>query len=285
MGRSTFKRHLPLAAVAAAGAALGVLPSIAASSGPASVVAVDYRWSPTEVAVTPGGAVAFSYPSGVSRHYPVFIGTPPSCTAGVPTSDTADGPSWSGSCTYAAAGVYQYYCGVHGTSMSGTVYVNADGTVPSTTPPPTTTTTLTTPTGPGPGPGGGGGGGGAGGSGGGGSPGAPSAGPAIVSGSLTLPAVQRGRAVTGAMVVGPGGARLTVGLALPASQARARTISAGSLSRRVAAGPVRFSVSLNRAGRHALSRHHRVRLTVHIHAAPQGAGTASDLVGRVSLRA
>jgi hypothetical protein len=40
------------------------------------------------------------------------------------------GYSWKGTCTFAKEGVYNYYCSVHGRAMSGTVYVNANGSIP-----------------------------------------------------------------------------------------------------------------------------------------------------------
>lgn len=144
------KRYLPL--VVLSGVAAAALPTLASSTPSASITAVDsglyeHAWqaggvSPAEVAVTPGSEVSFSYPSGNTYHYPVFETGPaaPSCT-GLPTTTLAGRPGWSGSCAFSQAGVYEFWCGVHGALMKAFVYVNAAGTVPTTT----TTTTTTTP--------------------------------------------------------------------------------------------------------------------------------------------
>jgi hypothetical protein len=54
---------------------------------------------------------------------------------------------WSGSCTFATAGVYTFYCTVHGAAMSGTITVGAQETTTTTTttgaPPPGQTGTAT----------------------------------------------------------------------------------------------------------------------------------------------
>lgn len=129
-------------------------------SATASIVAVDspaLHWStaagdaPT-VTIAPGGTVDFSYPVGTTKHNVVFTGaTQPTCvqTAGtsagsvppLPNPSSAGAPGWAGTCTFAAAGVYPFICGIHN-YMTGTVTVAAAGsTPPSPAPPPPPATT------------------------------------------------------------------------------------------------------------------------------------------------
>ncbi len=131
------KRHLPFIALLAVMA--GVFPAVAGAS--ASITAVDsgfyeHFWEanglvPAEVGITPSSAVSFAYPSGVNYHYPVFESGPaaPACT-GLPHGISEAGPGWSGSCTFTAAGTYEFWCGVHGAAMKAFVYVNASGSLP-----------------------------------------------------------------------------------------------------------------------------------------------------------
>jgi hypothetical protein len=154
------RRCIPLL-VFVLGASVAALPTLASSTPSASIKAVDvglygHSWQAigaplpgagqaAEVGVTPGSAVSFSYPEGSSYHYPVFHrGTAtPQCT-GLPTTQLAGAPGWSGSCTFAQEGEYEFWCGVHHEEMRAIVYVNAAGTISSTTI--TSTTTSTTPT-------------------------------------------------------------------------------------------------------------------------------------------
>jgi plastocyanin len=144
------KRYLPL--VALLGAALAVIPAMANTTGPstATVSGLESRmWSPMEVAITLGGTVTFQNTSSNVPHGIVWTSVPetPVCS-GVPIGKGEY--NWKGTCTFSKEGTYTYYCYVHGMSMSGKVYVNPDGTVPTgTTPTGTTTTptmTMTTPT-------------------------------------------------------------------------------------------------------------------------------------------
>jgi plastocyanin len=287
------RRYLPL--VALAGAAVAVIPSVASSAGNPTVSAKSpYSWSPAQVAVMSGAGATVTFQNqsqGTHGIHWVSVPATPSCDSGVPVDKFSS--SWSGNCTFSQQGTYTFYCAVHGSLMSGTVYVNAAGTVPSTTtttttpattPPATTTpatTTTTTPatsittpatttarpestttT----------------------SKSAPSAGPAIASGSVALPAVQHGRNVSGSLTIAPGGARLLIGLLFTANQARVSQLSAGTLSKREPAGHVRFLVKLNRAGKRALARHGKLRLTVRISATSLASHTTTTLIRRVTLR-
>ncbi len=95
-------------------------------------------WSPTPVEVTTsGGAVTFTNSSAAVPHGVIWENAPatPSCEEGagkVPVGVGHFGYSWKGTCTFSQEGVYNYYCSVHGRAMSGTVYVNANGTIPPT---------------------------------------------------------------------------------------------------------------------------------------------------------
>jgi plastocyanin len=95
-------------------------------------------WSPTPVEVTTsGGAVTFTNSSAAVPHGVIWENAPatPTCEEGagkVPVGLGHFGYSWKGTCTFSKEGVYNYYCSVHGRAMSGTVYVNANGTIPPT---------------------------------------------------------------------------------------------------------------------------------------------------------
>jgi plastocyanin len=130
-----------------------VLPALAGSETIPAVEAVnvgggiygeEHHWSPAQVAVAVGGSVSLSNPTEV-KHGVYWVGGPskPSCSAGVPvgTGIAASGVKWSGSCTFATAGVYTFYCTVHGAAMTARVTVGEVATTPTTT---GTTTSLAT---------------------------------------------------------------------------------------------------------------------------------------------
>jgi plastocyanin len=93
------------------------------------------RWSPKEVAVMPAGGITFTNGSTTVPHGIVWVAAAPTCDASVPVGKGNFKPNWTGNCTFAQAGEYKYYCSYHGPSMSGTVFVNASGTVPPPPPP------------------------------------------------------------------------------------------------------------------------------------------------------
>jgi plastocyanin len=273
MSNLSGKRYLPL--VALLGAAAAVLPTLAVGASTGSVQARDFYYMPSSIAITPGGTVTFSQ-GGAYSHDVHFDGPlPDSCSnssgAAVGPSTASSAPpvasstAWSGSCTFNQAGTYTFHCDVH--HFTGTVYVNAAGTVPSTTttsPPPTTTTTTTATT-PSPTPttatttpttSSGAGGGSS-------SAGSPAAGAAL--NAVALAASQKGSTVRGSADVVQAGSTLTVDL-------RAGTAAAGHLTRRaVGPGRVAFTVALNARARRAQRRHGRLALTVNVQvAAPNG---------------
>jgi hypothetical protein len=177
---------------------------------------------------------------------------------------------WKGSCTFAKAGTYRYYCFVHGMKMSGTINVNPGATTPTTTPTTTMPTmtsspgggaTTTSPTSPPGEPG----------------PGQASGSPLMGSASkaFKLARTQRGESVRGSVQISQAGigARLEVDLlASAASLARAghsAQVRVGRLLRSSSkAGSAPFSVPLSARGRAALRRHRRLALTVKITLTP-----------------
>jgi plastocyanin len=131
------------------GAAFAALPTIASSEIPPAVEAVGtgtgyygqtYAWSPTQTTIAAGGSVTFSTGSTSAPHGIVWTSpNKPTCASSVPVGENNDGEHWSGSCTFAQAGIYTFHCSVHA-EMTGEVVVNAAGTTTtttSTTPPPT----------------------------------------------------------------------------------------------------------------------------------------------------
>jgi plastocyanin len=144
------RRYLGLVGVLAFAAAMS--PSIASSATTATVEAISAGvypyWHPEEVAVTTGGGiVTFVNSSAGVPHGIVWKSTPatPACQEGagqVPVGSGKWSYSWKGDCTFSQEGVYKYYCSYHGEAMSGTIYVNASGTIPP--PPPSATTEAAT---------------------------------------------------------------------------------------------------------------------------------------------
>jgi plastocyanin len=140
--------ELSIAAMVGMAATIAASPIVAASS--AATAAVEARneslgglyseerhfWEPTPVEVTTSGAaVTFTNASAAVPHGIIWENAPatPSCEEGagkVPVGVGHSGYSWKGTCTFSKEGVYNYYCSVHGRAMSGTVYVNANGSVP-----------------------------------------------------------------------------------------------------------------------------------------------------------
>jgi plastocyanin len=114
-------------------------PAIEAVNKPGSGIYTEehHAWSPEAVAVTAGGTVAIRN-TGAVAHGVYWIGGPatPTCS-GVPvgTEPSASGAHWSGTCTFAQAGTYVFYCTVHGPEMTGRITVSAAGTpVPTPSP-------------------------------------------------------------------------------------------------------------------------------------------------------
>ena len=146
-------RRLATVMVALLGIAAGALPAIAGSETTPTIEPVsvgkgiygeEFRWSPSSAAVGVGASIALTNATEV-KHGIYWSGGPatPSCSAGVPVGSgpAASGTNWSGTCTFPVAGVYSFYCTVHGPSMSAQITVGSSGTTTTTT-----TTTATQPT-------------------------------------------------------------------------------------------------------------------------------------------
>jgi plastocyanin len=255
------------------GAFVALLPAVASSETSPTVEAVEpglyeHAWSPKQVTLGAGGEITIRNPSA-TPHGVHWVGGPatPVCSSGVPVGTTAatSGAEWSGTCTFAQAGTYIFYCTVHGPEMTETVTVRGGGTTTTTTT--TTTPTGTTPTGTVPG-----------------SPIEPSGGSALLH-SASLASIQRGGAVHGTVKVAGVGGRLQVDvLATGASLGKARhsaRVRVGRLVRdAVPAGEASFRVRLDAAARRALKRHRRLALVVRITLTPPH-GTPSSITRTV----
>lgn len=81
-------------------------------------------WSPMEVTIAPGGAVAFQDTSTNIPHGVVWKSGPetPHCE-GVPIGEGKT--NWKGTCTFVREGLYEFYCFVHGMKMSGKIFVGS----------------------------------------------------------------------------------------------------------------------------------------------------------------
>ncbi len=99
-------------------------------------------WSPSSASTTPGGSVNFENASGYS-HGIVWHSLPvgasaPVCGGSVPVYAAVGeggGTSWSGSCSFAHSGAYEFYCSVHGAAMKGTITVQSPSTPKAVTDP------------------------------------------------------------------------------------------------------------------------------------------------------
>jgi plastocyanin len=207
-----------------------------------------HAWSPPQTAVIAGGVVTFSNP-GTIPHGVEWVGGPakPTCSSGVPvgTTESASGSKWSGTCTFAQAGTYTFYCTVHHAEMTGTITVGASGATTTTTAPTTPTTPTTT------------------------NPTESSSSP--FAASPVLRSSQHGGSVKGSLEISKAGAgdRLEIDVfAKSASLAKAKRptrVRVGRLVRgSVSAGIEPFAVKLDAKARAALKRHRKLGLSVRI---------------------
>jgi plastocyanin len=283
------------------GAGVIVLPTVAGGSEPPpSISAVNgatHYWSPATATVGEDGVVTLSNPTNVP-HGVEWVSGPatPSCS-GVPVGKTAaaSGTKWSGTCTFATPGVYTFYCTVHGSEMTGTVTVSADGTTttsmtmgstqtstgsptvstPSSSSPGQTEPQSQTSTGPS-------------------APvGAGALGSLLVgnaSSAVKLAASQRGHSVRGSIELSSGaaGGRLEVQLlaarASLAGTAQRSRVRVGRVVRSsLRSGTVSFTVALNAAAVHTLHVHGRIALSVKIVLTP-AQGSAVSITRSVVVR-
>jgi plastocyanin len=281
------RRRLILVAGGLLGAAMAVMPALAGSETVPSITAVDvglyHYWSPAHVSIAPGGSVTLRNPTQV-KHGIHWISGPatPQCT-GVPvgTTEADSGVEWSGSCTFAAAGTYDFYCTVYGAAMSGSV------TVASVEPPATTTTSSSPPPAPE-------------------SPaytspsaptGAGTPGPGAVASPLLGTAARairlstgpRGLSVRGSVAVSTTGAGGRLEVEVLAHRAEltgtaTRLLLVGRTVRRsLASGRVSFSVALDARARRALRARHRLAVSVLVLLTPPR-GRAVRVVRSLVLR-
>ena len=241
----------------------------------ASFTVVDNRYvldggGGSEATVALSATVNFAYPTGTEAHNVHFERTGPACTqlTGATTGEVgrvlpnaAEGPGWSGRCTFNAPGVYTFLCDDHPEMVGKVTVANADGTIPvEATPTPTPTATATPQGGTGDPTGGGstptGGGGTT-------TPGATSA------PTWTIAASQRGNAVRAALT--GGSARGTVVLEALAkrtdlrAKGKAKLVRVGRVSKTLAAGAkATASVPLNAQAKAALKRLGKLKLTLRI---------------------
>lgn len=109
-----------------------------ASTASAAVRPVDiagFAFSPQSVTITVGDTVTWANKDGAQHSARVAgVGTTPALSQGQ-----------SGSLIFNAAGTFPYDCGIHGSSMTGTVIVRAAATAPPTQPPTAAPTQASTP--------------------------------------------------------------------------------------------------------------------------------------------
>jgi plastocyanin len=263
-------RRILLPIAGALGAAIAVLPALAAGSSPpttASFKAFDFGWSAnggtsTKATIAQGGTVTFSYPSGISEHNADFgNGAHPSAcaqTAGPssgsvpPLPHRATTAGWTGTCTFNTPGTYTFHCDLH-TFMTATIVVAGSGS----------TTGTTTPAG-----------------------GSPLAGKP--SRAISVPPKQRGTILRGSVKVssaGTGG-RLEVDLRASArslGRPGSGLVRVGRLMKTgIKAGTVRFAVSLDAAAKRAQRNHGSLKIVVEV-AVRSPRGTTGSLMRNVLI--
>jgi plastocyanin len=119
-----------------AGVGLATLlgPAVAGSETPTIEARSSIAWQPPTATVNPNGEVKIVN-NNMGTHGVEWKTGPatPSCTGGVPvgTTPAASGTNWSGSCTFAKEGTYEFWCTVHGSAMKGVVTVTSPGPLPT----------------------------------------------------------------------------------------------------------------------------------------------------------
>jgi plastocyanin len=284
------RRRLLIVLVAVLIAAVVVLPAVAGSETSPTIEAVNsgggyygetHAWSPAQATVSAGGVVTLSNQTAV-EHGVRWVGGPeaPSCTGGVPvgTTSATRRANWSGTCTFLKAGVYTFYCTVHGPEMTGTITVNAGGTSTVPTPSSPGGGSTTTPNQPG-------------------SVSTPGSAPpsdsplaGSAAAAIKLGSSQQGKSVHGSVKVSHAGAggRLEVDLlarsASLASSPHSTPVEVGRIVRSaLSPGTVPFRVNLNAKAKRTLRNRRRLALTVKIVLTPTS-GSALTITRSVLLR-
>lgn len=277
------KRYLPLVAVL--GAAVAVLPALAASATAKLEVnenCVQPDWpcwatpgssQPAfKTTVAAGGTVTFVDQKTAANI--AWTGTAPTCEASVPVAPAAPKTGWEGKCTFETPGTYKF----ESSTLFKDAYedytkyeVVAEGSTTTTTTPGTTGTTTTTTTT---------------------SPPSPES---LLAGSesqaVKVAKSQHGGSVKGSIDLSKAAAdyRLEVDLLTQsASLTKAKHSTRVRVGRYVrsplSAGKLSFSVKLNAQARRAIKRHHRLALTVEIVLTPAG-GEGLTIARSVTLHA
>jgi plastocyanin len=274
------------------GAAVAVLPALAASPSEAKLEVnencVEPDWPcwatpgssqpASKVTIASGGSVTFADSKTAANI--AWTGSAPTCEAAVPVAPASPKTGWEGKCTFATPGTYNFESstlfndGIDNYTKSEVV-VEASTTTPSA---PTT---------------------GEGGSKGGSTPGTTTSGPAPagesptgspLSGAPRISSSQRGSTVKGSLEVSKAGAgdRLDVDLiATTASLAKAghaTQVVERFVGASVSAGQRSFSVKLNTKATRALKRHHHLALKVKI-TLTSANGEATSVTRSVTLHA
>lgn len=298
---------LPFALAALVGAAIAVLPALAAPPEAKLEVnesCVQKEWpcwalpgggarpDPAgKVTIAAGGAVTFVDDSTAADI--VWTGAAPSCEPSVPVNTTAR-TGWEGKCTFADPGTYKfesaslyyaytkYEIEVQGTSTTGSAPTGTGSSGEGSSSNPSGSSTSTSGSTQGGAPGGAAGGAGA------------PLGSLFVgsaSSACKLPPTQHGPSVHGSLEVSQAGAggRLEVQLLATrgslASAARSAHEQVGRLVRAsVQAGTDTFAVALDAKARHALHAHGHLALVVRLELTP-AQGSAATLTRSVTLRA
>src|SRR4051794_27198693 len=236
------------ALIAALGAAL-IAPALALAADPAAdgtMRATDpYAFKAdgtgaNTLTISAGGTVTFTYASGSQAHNVHWLGKTPSCT-GVPDETFTyphSRPPWSGTCTFADPGTYEFECAIHTPLMKGSIVVEQpSATTPTATATPDATPTPTAPgTTPDPGSGGG------------------KTAEQQRALKITLATSQKGTRVRGAIDVPRAGSRLEVML-------KSGKLTVGRyVKTKAKSGANTFSVALDARGKRALTRRHGLKL-------------------------
>jgi plastocyanin len=120
--RGLLTHVLLVTGLAAALLSFGVVSGFAADKAVETAGTLgSYHWQPSSAEVAPGGTVEFKNSQG-APHGVVFENPPavPSC----PGVSSVGSAGWSGTCTFAQAGTYKFYCPVHPVEMKGVVTVS-----------------------------------------------------------------------------------------------------------------------------------------------------------------
>ncbi len=282
------RTFLLFALAALLGAAVAVLPALAASPSEAKLEVNDNCVEPNwpcwatpgssqpaaKITIASGGTVAFVDQKTAANI--AWTGTAPTCEPSVPVAPTSAKTGWEGKCTFSQPGTYKF----ESATMFEDAYENykkyeivVEGsatttTTTSTSTPGSTSSTPTsspTPTGESP-------------------TGSP------FSGAPAIHSHQRGTTVKGSLQIAKAGTgdRLEIDLiATTASLAKAghaTQVVGRFVSASVSAGQKSFSVKFDAKARKALKRHHRLALKVKITLTPAG-GEATSVARSVTLHA